>query len=542
MATEIQEPSDLPPGSITDDNANNYEILVYEKAADAAGIKRIGIASWKDYIHFNTHKVNNVASYLGMPDDYHWDDDQDIPYEPQSMTVSNQIKTLTTKLGINSVPGTFDPLYPRFQSVENTVNGTGSPAAGGLVQRMDSAEHDINTLAEEIGSSGGASGTITGRIETLEEKVGNEASGSTQATGLIKDVRTLQNEVENESTGLIKKVDDINTILGDGTTSGLRKDVADNTQNIANNTSDINSINTTLGDGTTNGLIKKVNDNTQNIATNTSSISDINTTLGDGTTNGLIKKVNDNTAAINTINDEIGNVETEGTIKKDIAQLQDEVENPSTGLIKKVNDLASNIYRFTGSIIDAVNDGNVTTKIVLSDATQMLVPSDMGNGMVFDINPPVGTEFITLNGKNYYRGNNVAWVKLESGNGYFDELGMNIDVSEIAQLRQDVTDIQNQLDSYYKTINVEQGESWNSSGLAPGVYQFSCFIRTGSNNTMSIFIMSIEDGGYCLTEPIDVTNNFSTYWEIDTISEILKTKSALTGRDRKLNIHKIGDI
>ena len=31
MAVEIQEPNDLPAGSITPDNENNYEVLVYQK-------------------------------------------------------------------------------------------------------------------------------------------------------------------------------------------------------------------------------------------------------------------------------------------------------------------------------------------------------------------------------------------------------------------------------------------------------------------------------------------------------------------------------
>lgn len=202
----------------------------------------------------------------------------------------------------------------------------------------------------------------------------------------------------------------------------------------------------------------------------------------------------------------------------------------------------SNVYRFAGSIKDAINDGNVTTKIILSDNTQMLVPDDMGNGMVFDINPSTGTT-IKLNGIEYQKGNNVAWVKPESGNGYFDELGMNIDVSEIAQLRQDVDDIKDQLNSYYKTVEIPASNSWDSRSLTSGIYQFSCLVSAMSSATMSIFTLAFDNNGGCLIDtPIDTSGNFNTYWEIDSVSYLLKTKSALTGRDRKLNIHKIGDI
>lgn len=201
----------------------------------------------------------------------------------------------------------------------------------------------------------------------------------------------------------------------------------------------------------------------------------------------------------------------------------------------------SNVYRFIGSIKDAVNDGNVTTKIVLSDNTQMLVPDDMGNGMVFDINPSTGTT-IKLNGVEYQKGNNVAWVKPESGNGYFDELGMNIDVSEITQLRQDVDNIKDQLDSYYKTINIPKNSSWDSSSIGNGIYQISSLILlTPIIRKQSVFIVTIM-GGQVVDNVIDSSGNFSEYWEVNEDS-YLTIKSTVTSKGNQiLNIHKIGDI
>ena len=203
----------------------------------------------------------------------------------------------------------------------------------------------------------------------------------------------------------------------------------------------------------------------------------------------------------------------------------------------------SNVYRFVGSIKDAINDGNVTTKIILSDNTQMLVPDNMGNGMVFDINPSTGTT-IKLNGVEYQKGNNVAWVKPESGNGYFDELGMNIDVSEIAQLRQDVTDIQNQLNSYYKTVEISAGNSWDSRSLTSGIYQFSSTIRIAQTNyKLSTFIVAINTGEVINSDVTDISGNFADYWEIDESSYYLKLKASVSAtRSQKINIHKIGEI
>lgn len=198
----------------------------------------------------------------------------------------------------------------------------------------------------------------------------------------------------------------------------------------------------------------------------------------------------------------------------------------------------SNVYRFVGSIKDAINDGNVTTKIILSDNTQMLVPDDMGNGMVFDINPSTGTT-IKLNGVEYQKGNNVAWVKPESGNGYFDELGMNIDVSEIAQLRQDVDNIKEQLDSYYKTEIINS--SWTSAQISKGIYQLSSVVGNAAQGLkLSVFILAFNNGQSQTTDPADISGNFSTYWEFD--SDLYLKPKGMSSGTRTLSIHKIGDI
>ena len=66
MAAEIAEPQDLPSGSITPETEDYFKILVYQQAQDNAGIKQLGLGEWKNYLGFNSHKVNNVANYVGI--------------------------------------------------------------------------------------------------------------------------------------------------------------------------------------------------------------------------------------------------------------------------------------------------------------------------------------------------------------------------------------------------------------------------------------------------------------------------------------------
>ena len=453
MAVEIQEPNDLPAGSITPDNENNYEVLVYQKAEDAAGIKRLGIGDWKRYLGFNSHKVNNVASYVGMPSNYDWESDADVPYT--GTTVTRQIDTLATKLGISQEPATFDPLYPRFQTVENEVNGTGSPATGGLMQRMTQAETDIQSIEEEIGSSGGGSGSLTGRINALEGVVGDSSSG------------------------LVKNVADIDTEIGNDTTANSIK-----------------------------GRIKV---NEDNIAENVTNISNLQTTVGDSTS-GLVKNV---------------------------STLQSVVGDNNNGLVKQVHDLESKIYRFSGSIIN-VDDPDNTTAIILSGNTQINI-TDLENGQVFDINPISGNSIkMTINGtsKTYSKGNNIAWTVPEGGTSYFDELGMNIDIDELNGIKADV----DTLKSYFKTIDIPSGSSWDSSDIPDGIYQFSSMIpgSFGAAGEMSVFILPIQNGLSKTSTPIDISSNFNSYWQLDTLTSRLKAINVT--QNRKLSIHKIGEL
>ena len=439
MSVEIQEPNDLPPNAITDENAHQFEVLVYQKSQDVAGIKRLAIADWKSYLGFNTHKVNNVASYLGIPDEFDWEANEDKTWEDPDQshyTLSHQVENLATKVGVNTNPQSgFRPILPRVETLESQVQ---TPDTG-LLDKMAKAEQDIRSLAEEIGPGTGG-GALTTRVNALEDKVGN-----------ARDVTT-------EPTGLMKVEEDVEGVGGSG---GLmqRMDAAETT---------ISALDTTVNDAAT-GLVKKVGDNTSNIET-----------------------------------------------------LQTEVSN-----------IKSNVFTYQGNIIDVRNTGDVTTAIIVNDGTEIPVTvHDLENGWIYNINPSTG-DSLTINGEKYNKGENVAIVN-DGSTITFDKLSANIDVEKLNEIEKKVDDM---------SIVVTVDSSWTSSGnISTGMYQFSCLVGSQAGGWgISTFILAFNNVGESYTQdPVDISNNFSTYWEFDT-SYHLKPKGLDSGT-RKLSIHKIGEI
>lgn len=519
MAVEIQEPNDLPPNAITDENADRYEVLVYEKSPDVAGVKRLAIAGWKDYLGFNTHKVNNVASYLGMPVDYPWDSNHDVPYpDPTNhkFTVSDQIKNLSDKLGISTEPQTpFDPVYPRLQTLESQVQTSGT----GLIDEMAQAKIDIQSLADEIGSGSGTGTTLTGRITALENTV------NTPTTGLVDKVTAIENDIgDSTTTGTIKNdihtlrtdVDALNTTVNDPNT-GLVKVVGDNTTSISN-------IDTVLGDGTTSGLIKDVADNKTAITT-------LENTVGDST-NGLVKNVNDNTASISNINGILGDGTTDG-LRKTVSDLDTTVNDPNDGLVKKVNDLESKVYFYKGNITDVTNSGDTTTAITVDGTVIQVSVANLKNGWVYNINPSAsGVDSLIINGEKYNRGENVAIIN-DDVSIKFDKLGSNIDVEEV-----------NKIAARYGSRSIAANTSYDIGDwkLPSGVYQFTLCATSGILRNISIVIVPILDGAVTIVDETSIVkitpDNFATYWEFTTGSLFVKSSAGL----KSLTFTKIGEL
>lgn len=266
MAVEIQEPNDLPPNAITDDNADHFEILVYEQSQDIAGIKRLGIAGWKDYLGFNKHKVNNVANYLGIPPEFPWDSPQDETWEDAELhryTITHQVQALADKIGVSTEPQTpFPTILPRVVTLENQVQ----TSTTGLIDKMSSAESRLDAIETEIGSGTPAPSSLSGRIQELETKVGQEASGGQPATGLMK----VEEDVEASGTGLMDRMTATETNV-----TALQTAVNDPQTGLS-------KLNEIVQDPST-GLVKKVNDLESKVYFYKGNITDV-TNSGDTTT------------------------------------------------------------------------------------------------------------------------------------------------------------------------------------------------------------------------------------------------------------------
>ena len=88
-------------------------------------------------------------------------------------------------------------------------------------------------------------------------------------------------------------------------------------------------------------------------------------------------------------------------------------------------------------------------------------------------------------------------------------------------------------------INVDS--SWTSADLADGIYQFSCLLTPLTGNAISVFILALRNGRSQTSAAIDISQNFSSYWELDITESYLKPKS-IGSATRTLSIHKIGEV
>lgn len=490
MAVEIQEPNDLPPNTITDDNADRYEILVYEQSADVAGIKRLAIAGWKNYLQFNTHKVNNVASYVGIPSTFPWDLPQDLDYHDYGTPLSDQVKNIADKLGVNTESQTgFPTILPRIETLENQVQTTDT----GLLDRMTSAEGDINnldtrvdSLAEEIGGSGGSGSTLTGRIEALETSVGNTTSPE---SGLLADVTAINDKIGTDTiTGTI-------------------------TSNISTLNTDVNTLKETVdGDGTTTnpGLTNRV--------------TTLETTVGDST-NGLVKDVDDLQQQVSDIASNVyrfvGNITG--------------VDDPETGVYVDNNPQVTTF--------DELKNGNVFNIEPQGTATTIII-----QGITYDANENI--VWVTPEGGTAHfdkLGPNIDVDTINNLKTRVDALETTVGdsssglVKDVADLKTTVGDTSSGL---VKTVNdmlwtVTADASWTSASIPNGIYQCSSVIQAAGSTTLTTFIIVFNGGSIGISTPIDISSNFADYWVLDGTGK-LKIKSETP--TRILSIHKIGEL
>lgn len=488
MAVTIQEPASIPGSSITPENANRYHVLVYEQAQDDAGIKRLRISDWKNYLGFNTHKVDNLESYTGMDPNFPWDSDADIDYDFDTYgkpDLTKRIENLKDKLGVSYNDGVIsETINAKLNRIEQQINGnpvtTPTTSSTGIQADLNQAIIDLHSLEEEVGSASGGSGTLTERIGTLEQAVNGDGS----TTGLRPEVNILNT-----------------TIFGDSSLpqpNGLQVDVGA-LQN------DVTALNIAVG------IPYSGSDSLAN------------------RTDALETKVGNETITDGSISANIN------TIKGDISDIRSSI---------------TNLYTYQGDIYDI--DGDATHKTTWIDTSfdvampNHILLSDLETGWVYNINVGQGNTLKIYTDDSgsfveYTNGTNISWIKdttQPNGWGKFDELGSAIDVSEVNTLKDKVTT----LESKFKTEDVTAGNTWSSSSMIniPGIYTFSTLIpASGSNpSVLCAFTAAIDSSGMISGTPADCSGNFSTYFQIDS-SNFVKAKVQSI---RKMNYTKIGEI
>lgn len=287
MATTIAEPQDLPSGSITDDNAGNFAVLVYQKADDSAGLKQLKLSEWKSYLNFNSHKVDNIALYTGAKpgtgsssDFPNWSDDTAYTELPDGViSLKDRITSIANQVGIDSgsVP---IPSVTIKENVDKLVEyvETGWDDSGtqkdGLLDRTDSLESRMQTVENEISGTEPGESSIFTRLDNLEDKVGEDG---TTPTGIYQRLKTDETDIQSlkdvingpesdPDTGLVdivsehtSKISSLETMVGNEESPAEGSIL----YNVAKNTDDIATINTKIGDDTSEpktGMYKTLSD------------------------------------------------------------------------------------------------------------------------------------------------------------------------------------------------------------------------------------------------------------------------------------------
>ena len=355
MAVPMQEPSVIRSTEVIQ-NEDNITVLVYEKARDNAGLKQLALAEWKDYLGYNQHKVNNVATLCGFSSSQY---DKNYDIDPPSSTLISQIAAIATLTGVStSIPSSYTSLSDKIDTNTSSINTINSninaintfignetvPGNNSLKKRLDKVYDDVenestglktsvNSLTTTIVAMSGQVTTLNSNVTSLQTTVNDSNSG---VAALNVKVNRLTTEVEAETTGLLSRVavlegkstsveSQLSTLWDDVESSGALKDKVSSLETTTSSLQYIvNTQGTRLNDAETginnlqdfvgypsasaqsDSLYTHVTQNTSAIAQNTSSIesinnsiTDINMILGDDT-GGLVKDVADLTERNNT--------------------------------------------------------------------------------------------------------------------------------------------------------------------------------------------------------------------------------------------------
>lgn len=519
MSTQIQEPSSISQSEINPQTENNFEILVYQRSQDFAGLKKLALVGWKNYLGFNSTKVDNLAKLTGFtPEEY----GSDTPIDPPTYTLKQRVQGIADQTGVS-----FDPqpsgttLASRISTLEGETETLNDWVHDGYSEEIEGTTvvHDglltrVSDIETELGGGGGvpAGQDLFTRMRTAESNIS-----------------TLQQEVETPDIGLIAKVSTLETNVGTPTPGGP---LSGNSicYRVESNTAEIGTLDTTQTPVTGTGIKKDIYDIQQ---VNTTQGNDIQTLQGDVST--LQTDVDNLKQTVTTVYNVKGNIDQ--TI---INSWQDaDYESFKTGDVFNVK---TNPTGGTVNITVPVQTGETPTTMTLQD------------------------------------GANIVWIENSQGEthykfGCFDELGTAIDVAEVNRLSQvvgsntapktglcrDVSDLQatvnnpstgvaalntkvTALESKYQTDSNAANHWVSGDGTSQGL-SGRYIITADCNNPSStaIFYMRFSANGICITgdtKCMDGSNaDYTTFFSVDPDDGYIKAKATTP----YVSVSKIGD-
>ena len=217
---DVREPSDIRGDEITDANAGNYAVVVYKKASDAAGLKTLNLAEWKQFMNYNGYKVDNIGTLLGFGQG-DWTYDVDHLINPPATTLLAAVQGICSQTGATFAPPTTPgtTMLARINSLDVTVNGNGSTT--GLVTDVAENTSQISALQTIVGTPGSTADTLCDRMSSAENNISTLTSlVSDNTTGLVPRMTAVETTVGDSNSGLVKNTNDLLGWVKNGWTNG----------------------------------------------------------------------------------------------------------------------------------------------------------------------------------------------------------------------------------------------------------------------------------------------------------------------------------
>ena len=208
MGTQIAEPNQVTAGTLRPETAQNFAIICYEKSQTEAGLKKLELVEWVDFLNYNGYKADNIAKIVGISTD-EYDYKHLIPDVAVDDTIRGQLDNLAAQAGLtltHPAPA-FVTHEDRISQLEDWVDkGWTDPedpekTIPGLLDRTSVNEDDISAIKAELGNAPAGEETLFDRMNTAENNISNLQTtvGSNvegEKTGLCGKVETLEHDVD----------------------------------------------------------------------------------------------------------------------------------------------------------------------------------------------------------------------------------------------------------------------------------------------------------------------------------------------------------